>query len=207
MTQYDDSRPKCEDEVGCVAGSDDSAPEVGAWFVSQAAKDTYAEVNRRWHLLLAWGVGDKLPHRRNALEFWRQFASRWDDGDEELEALSTVANELNSVEQEAREKGYGAPAEKVRAPDVEDLSAVHKAAAWASRQAKEAEKFGIPLPTANAPAEIKEKIQATAASARDAVTKLPIAVQAGGVIVAGGAVVYGLDRLGKRIRRAFKRNR
>lgn len=201
---HDYSRPKCNDDaVGC-SSDEDSAPEVGAWFVSQTARDTYAEAKRRWDLLLAWGVGDKLPHRRNALEFWRQFSSRWDDGDEDVEALSTVVNELNSVEGEARAMGHGAPAEKMRAPKDEDLSAVHKAGAWVEKQAAEAAKFGIPLPTANTPAEIKQKLQQGADAARKGFSNLPVGVQAGGVLVAGGAAIYGLDRLGRRIRRALR---
>ncbi|WP_438009472.1 hypothetical protein WME89_12835 [Sorangium sp. So ce321] len=42
--------------------------DVGAWWVSQKAKETYAELRRRWDALLAWGVGDKLPNVRRQLD-------------------------------------------------------------------------------------------------------------------------------------------
>ncbi|KYF81786.1 hypothetical protein BE11_27995 [Sorangium cellulosum] len=62
--------------------SEDDEIDVGASWVSQKAKETYAELRRRWDALLAWGVGDKLPNVRRQLDTWREFSAKWEAGDE-----------------------------------------------------------------------------------------------------------------------------
>ncbi|WP_438019310.1 hypothetical protein WMF18_09670 [Sorangium sp. So ce315] len=46
--------------------SEDDGIDVGAWWVSQKAKETYAELRRRWDALLAWGAGGQAPERAPA---------------------------------------------------------------------------------------------------------------------------------------------
>ncbi|MGK3991555.1 hypothetical protein WME99_51380 [Sorangium sp. So ce136] len=68
--------------------------DVGAWWVSQEARETYAKLRRRWDALLACGVGDRLPNARRQLDAWREFSAKWEAGDEETSALSAMSADL-----------------------------------------------------------------------------------------------------------------
>ena len=193
-----------EDSAPEVEVADDAGDDVAAWWVTAKSRETYAEVKRRWAALLAWKVGDRLPHRRNALEFWRQFEARWEAGDEDVDKLPTVTNELNDVETEAREKGYQQAGPKLQAQSVDELTALYRAGAWADREVfQELEKAGVPLPTANAPKEIQAAVKQAGASAADTWRNTPLGLKAaGGLALVAGVLWAGSSLAGKAERAA-----
>src|SRR5262245_45970179 len=72
-------------DASSVGGADPmSDGQTGAWFVSQAAKDTFAQLKARWAQLDAWGVRSKVPKIREIVAIWDRFKVRWEDGDEDV---------------------------------------------------------------------------------------------------------------------------
>jgi len=165
---------------------------VGAWFVSEAERETYAQLKAGWNRLLEWGVGDKLPHVREDLNLWRDFSSRWDHGDEDPDGergLLYHSLRLKSVQEEAesydRERGGTFVADdQVHTPDPEKE---HEIAQAIDQAAEELEKAGVPLPNAGTPASVAEHARAAADSARKGWEQVPT-----GYKVAGGAAVVGI---------------
>ncbi|WP_437316695.1 hypothetical protein [Sorangium sp. So ce385] len=160
---------------------------VGAWFVSQEAKDSYVELRRRWDALIAWGVGDKLPNVRRQLDAWRQFSAKWEAGDEDVSALSAMSADLHVAESYAREKGYAGGGPQVRAPDAEDATGPLKVAAVIDRAATAA---GLPASVIGA-----NTVPELAQGAVRMFKGLPRGVQLGAGVAAGGLALYGVHRL------------
>jgi len=179
----------------------DAAPHVGALWVTDEEEATYAEVKRRWDRLVAWQVGDRIPEHRPDLANWREFSARWDGGDEDTERLGEFVSTLNVVERRAREVGFTSDGLPVPRADPEKAHPILNAIEQAARAA---ERAGIPLPSANAPARAAEIIRDGAAAAADAIG--PTAKIAVGAAAAGG-VLYGLHALQRaaRARRQAKR--
>ncbi|AUX28140.1 MULTISPECIES: hypothetical protein [Sorangium] len=172
--------------------SEDDDIDVGAWWVSQKAKETYAELRRRWDALLAWGVGDKLPNVRRQLDVWREFSAKWEAGDEDTSALSAMSADLQVAESYAREKGYAGGGPQVRPPDIEEATGLLKSAAAVDRAATA---VGLPASVIGA-----NTLPEMAQGAVRAFQGLPRAVQLGAGAAAGGLVLYGVHRLAESTR-------
>lgn len=160
---------------------------VGAWFVSQEAKDSYAELRRRWDALITWGVGDKLPNVRRQLDAWREFSAKWEAGDEDVSALSAMSADLQVAESYAREKGYTGGGPQVRAPDAENATGPLNVAAVIDRAATAA---GLPASVIGA-----NTVPELAQGAVRAFQGLPRGVQLGAGVAAGGLALFGVHRL------------
>ncbi|AUX42574.1 uncharacterized protein SOCE26_040070 [Sorangium cellulosum] len=167
--------------------------DVGAWWVSQEAKETYVELRRRWDALLAWGVVDKLPNVRFQLDAWREFSAKWEAGDEDVTALSAMSADLKVAEEYAREKGFAGGGPQVRVPSIEDATGPLKAAAAVSRAATA---VGIP-PSVIGPNTLPD----LAKGAVQAFKGLPRGVQLGAGAAAGGLTLYGVHRVVEATRR------
>lgn len=115
-----------------------SKPEQGAGFFgpSDAAKATFAELDQRWSVLLAWGLKAKVPAVHGSWKSWEKFRASWVKGDPDPTALSAQTAELNIAEGNARDHGYGGHEPQVTAPDVVDASAALHMAAQVDHGAK-----------------------------------------------------------------------
>lgn len=157
---------------------------TGAWFVSQAAKDTFVQLKDRWAKLDSWGVRSKVPKIREIVDIWDRFRAKWEDGDEDVDYLGTAATDLEMAERYAAEKGYGKPKDRVVPPDITGVTSVRSGAQAVHEEVTHAER---------AAAESVEKIPGGAGTVLLSIWRgIPTDVKA---LAAGGAVLVGAAKL------------
>lgn len=169
-------------------------PDVrGVLWVWEREQKAFEALRERWNKLFAWGVGDKLqqPTLRQMLRDWQSFQANWEQGDEEPALLNTRSLELAIVENTAKDQGYEKPGPDVRVPDVEDnpiLKGVEDVG-------KGLEDAGVPLPTANAPEEVKEGLEGALDKAKKEWAAVPAGWKLGGGLGLAGLLVWKLQQL------------
>lgn len=104
------------------------------------AKRTFELATKRLDELFAWGVAQKLPHRKLTIESVKKYRDAWQKGEAELALLGGYKGDVESLAKEAAEKGFtinGAPLPPV---DVESVSAANQTAAAVDNAQKDAAK-------------------------------------------------------------------
>jgi hypothetical protein len=76
-----------------------------------AQQATAADINARWHALLAWGVIAQAPDTSIQMASWSLWASNWAAGNPDVSQLQAQKDALLTVEGRAKSLGYtGGPA-------------------------------------------------------------------------------------------------